>query len=108
MQIVQVLVGAKGIHIGVDASAGLDSKLGELQSLPFGQRMHHFGLLFSHILDGEADGPFYPVQLVIQTGVGEDNHRCGNPQKCKLGREVVLKHILHALDGLFSVLDASE
>ena len=108
VQIVQMLVGAKGVHIGVDSSAGFYSELGELKPLPFGQRMHHFGPLFSHVLDREAYGSFHSVKFVIQTGIGEDNHRCGDSQKGKLGREVVLEHILYALDGLFGVLDASE
>ena len=44
MDVVELLVGAYGVHIGIDAVSRFDVVFSQREPLPFGQRMNHLGL----------------------------------------------------------------
>ena len=108
MEVVQVLVGTEGVHVGIDAAARGDTQFREFQALPFGQGVHDLGLLLVQAPDRKADGALDAVQVVVDTCSGEDRHRRRDAQERELGGEVVLEHVFHGLDGLFGLLDAAE
>ncbi len=63
--IVKLLIGSYGVHVGVDAVAGLYAAVGQREPLPFGQRVHHFGCCSVHVLDVERHGSLHAVQIVV-------------------------------------------
>ena len=85
VEVVQFFVGPQGVHVGVDAAPGTDAHLRQLDALPFGQGVHDFRLALVHVADGEADGPLHAVQLVVEAGPGEHDHRGGHAQQGQLG-----------------------
>ena len=108
VDIVQILIGAKGVHISIDASARQHFKFGKLQSLPFGKRMNHLSLAFPHTFDRETDRALHPVEVIIDTCSGQHDHRGCHPEKGELGGQIVLKHSFDGLDGLFCILGVAE
>ena len=73
------------VHIRVDSPARLDIHLSELEAFPFGQRMHYFRTALVHVLDRECNGPFDTVQVVVDAGPGEHDHRRRHAQQRQLG-----------------------
>ena len=67
VEVIQFLIGADGIHIGVDAVATLHLLLGQSQSFPLCQRVYYLGPLLAHVLDRERHGAFNAVQVVVDT-----------------------------------------
>ena len=70
--------------------------------------MHHFGLLLIEAFDGEGDGAFHGVQVIVDAGSGKDDHRRRDPQQGQLGGQVALKHVLDGLDGFFGVFESAK
>ena len=84
VDVVQLLVGTQGVHVGVDAAPGGDAQLRELGALPFGEGVYDLGLPLVHVLDREAHGALDAVQLVVEAGPGEHDHRSGHAQQGQL------------------------
>ncbi len=108
MDVVQILVRPEGIHIRVDAAAGLYPQFSQLQALPLGQGVHHLGGSLVHPLHGELHRTLHTIEVVIEALPGEHHHGCRHTQQSQLGAQVQLKHIFHGLDGLFRLLDATK
>ena len=72
MKIVEVFVAADGIHVGVKSVAGRDTVGRQFHPFPFGERVDDFCPPFAHAVDGEADGAFHPVQVVVDAGSREN------------------------------------
>ena len=108
MDVVEVLVGPQGVHVGVDAAAGPDAELGQLDAFPFGQGVNDFGFPLVHAPDGEGDGALHAVEVVVEAGPGEDDHGRRDPQQGELGGEIDLEHVLDGLDGFFGIFDSAE
>ena len=108
MEVVQVLVGTQGVHVGIDAAARGDAELGQFQPLPLREGMDHFRRPLVQAPDGEADGPLHTVQVIVDTRSGQDRHGSGHAQQCELGGQVVLEHVLDGLDGFFRLLGAAK
>ena len=108
VNVVELLVGPQRVHVGINASARRDGHLGELQPLPFGQRMNHLGPALAHVADRERNGPLDAVQIVVDTRAGKHDHRGGHAQQRELSRQVLLEHVLDELDRLFGILDVVE
>ena len=66
MDIIQILVPADGIHVGIEAVSHAETVALQGQPLPLGQGMHHLGIL-AHGGNIEADRPLITVEIVIQT-----------------------------------------
>ena len=67
VQVVQFLVGTDGIHIRIDTMTRLNIVFCQRQTLPFGQRVHHFGTGITQILDGEGHSALHTIQIVVNT-----------------------------------------
>ena len=81
VEVVQLLVGANGVHIGNDAVALGHLILSQRHSLPLGQRVYHLGLGLAHILDGERNGALGAAQIVVHTQALEYKQRCCHTTK---------------------------
>ena len=108
MDVVEVLVGPQGVHVGVDAATGPDAELGQLDAFPFGQGVNDFGFPLVHAPDREGDGALHAVEVVVEAGPGEDDHGRRDPQQGELGGEIDLEHVLDGLDGFFRLLGAAK
>ena len=69
MEVVQFLIGTNGVHVGINAIARLYLVVGQRQPFPFRQRVYHFCLCFSHILDGKGDRTFDTVADKLEEDV---------------------------------------
>ena len=106
MEVAQLLIGTDGIHVGIDAIARTDVVFGQCQSFPFGQRVNHFGLGIAQILDGEGNGTFHSVQVVVDTHTLQHEERGGNTAQAQFRRQVLLEKFLDLFDahlGLFQI-----
>ena len=106
VEVIQLLVGADGVHIGDNAVAILYLILGQRHALPLGQRVNHLGLGLIHILDGEGYGALRAAQIVVHTESLEHEQRRRNAAQTQLGRDVGQEEILDLLDGNLSLLKA--
>ena len=77
VDVVQLLIPANGVHVGVQAVAHGKMVPLQGQTLPFGQRMHHLGI---GPYGGNVKGhrPLVAVQVVIQAGAFCDEQGSGN------------------------------
>ncbi len=59
--------------------------------------MDNFGCLSAHRVDGEADGLFGSVEIVVESGAGEEEEWGGDSAQlqfaCKGGLEGILDHL---------------
>ncbi len=108
MDVVQVFVGPKGVHIRIDAAAGNDSQLGQLETLPLGQGVHHLGGSLVHALDREPHRALHSVEVVVKALPGEHHHGRRHAQQGQLGAQVFLEHVFNGFDGLLRLLNATE
>ena len=98
MQVAQLLVGADGIHVGVDTITRLDVILSQRQAFPFSQRVNHFGLGVAQVLDREGDCTLNAVQVVVDTHPLQHKQRGRDATQTQLGREIKLEKLLNLLD----------
>ena len=103
VDVVQFLVPADGVHIGVQAVA--HGKMIPLQSqpLPLGQRVHHLGI-GSYRGDVEGNGTLIAVQVVVQAGVFGDEQGSGDPLQIQCGGELLLEGGFDVGDGTLGVV----
>ena len=71
VQLIQHLVGADGVHVGVDALAGREAVVGQGHPLPLGQRLHALRAAVVQALDREGNRPLDAVEVVIDARVGQ-------------------------------------
>ena len=94
VQVVQlVLVPADGVHVGVDALAGVEAVALQRQPLPLGQGLHHLRPVVG-AEDIEGHRPLIAVQVVVQAGLLIHKQGCRHPVKVQLGPQIVLKQPL--------------
>ena len=101
VQVVEFLVGTDGIHVRIDAVAAFHLLLGQRQSLPLRQRVHHLGTLLAHILDGECHGTLHTVQVVVDAKALQHEQRSRHTAQSQLRRQVLLKKLLDLLNSMF-------
>ena len=85
VEIVQLLVGTDGVHIGDDAVAILHLILRQRHALPLGQRVNNLGLCLGHILYGECHGALGAAQIVVHTESLEHEQRRSNTAQTQFG-----------------------
>ena len=103
MEVVHLLVGAYGVHVGIDAVARLDVVFGQCEAFPLGQRMDHLGLLVAHVAYGEADGPLDAVEVVVDAQSFHDEEWGGDAAQPQFCRQVLLEEFLDELDALLGL-----
>ena len=112
MQIVQLLIAADRVHIGVDAMTRLDAVLTERHSLPFCQRLYDFHFQLVDILQSERHAAFHAIQIIIEAGFRVHEQRRGYAAQvqtiCQFLLEIVFDFFdrslaLHQVDRTFVV-----
>lgn len=98
VQIIQLLVAADGVHVGVNALAGVDVVAIERHALPLGQRMDDLrvGVRAGNI---ETDRALHAVEIIVQAGGRLDEKRRGHAAQIQFAGERILKHALNQADG---------
>ena len=104
VEVVHLLVGAYGVHVGVDAVARLYIVFCQCQSLPFSQGVHDLSLSLTHVLDREGDRALYAVEVVVDTQTLQDEERGGDTAQPQLSGEVLLEELLDLFDTLFCLM----
>ena len=103
MDVVQLLVPADGVHIGVQAVSHGEVIALQGQPLPLRQGVDHLGFL-AHGGDIEGDRPLVAVQIVIQAGVLGDEQRGGDPLQIQGVGKLLLKGLLDVGNGPLGVI----
>ncbi|CCY65250.1 unknown [Prevotella sp. CAG:1124] len=75
MQVVKLLVGTYRVHVGVHPVARLYRIVGQGKPFPLSERMNHLCLCVSKIPDGECNGTFNTVKVIIDTQSFKDKQR---------------------------------
>ena len=104
MDIVQLLIPADSVHVGVKAVAGVEAVALEGQALPFGQGVDHLahGSLYRRNIKGHR--PFHAIEVVIEAGVSVYKEGCGDPAKVQRQLQVLLKAALDKFNGPLHVV----
>ena len=100
MGVVQLLVGADGVHVGVQPVSGGDFVGAELHALPLGERVHHFGPPVAQVADGKRHGALHAVQVVVDARAREHEERGGDAPQPERAGELVGEDFLEVRDGL--------
>ena len=100
MEVVQLFVGADGVHIGVDAVSAGNLILRQRHPFPLCQRVDDLGPLVAHIADGESHRPFDAVEVVVDAQSALDKQRRRDTPQPQLRRQALLEKVLYAFDGL--------
>ena len=98
MQVIQLFIAPDGVHIRIDALAGMDIIAIECHALPFGEGMDDLRLSIC-VGDIEANGTLDAVEVVIQTGGRLHEQRRRHAAKIQLAGERILKYALDEADG---------
>ena len=98
VEIVQLLVPADGVHVGVESGALLELIPFQGQTLPLGQGVDHL-TLGPHIGDVKGDGAFHTVEVVVQSGGAVHKQGGGDPVQVQPHGEIVLKIGVDQLNG---------
>ncbi len=89
VDVVQFLVGADGVHVGVQPVSRGDLVGPQFHAFPFGQRVHHLGPAFAQIADRERHGALHAVQVVVDARARKDEQRrCDAAQAQAAGQHV--------------------
>ena len=107
VQVVQFLVPANGVHVGVKTYSGNKAIVMEGLPLPLGQTMYHLGGS-SGLPDGKFYRPLHTVQVVVEAGVGFQEKGSTYPVKGQGPAKVVLEQLLDQADGPLGVIKAQQ
>ena len=104
MQVVQLLVGSDGVHVGVDAMARLNIVLSQRQSFPLSQRVYYLCFSVTQILDGKTNRPLHPIEVVVDAQSLENEQGGGDATQAQFGGKVLLKKVFYLLDAPLCLL----
>ena len=103
MDVVDFLVAADGVHIGVKAPALVESVPLESETLPLREGVDDLRL-GPDGRDVEGDGSFVPVEIVVETGVLSYEKRRGNALERKRVAERVAEYYFDEFDGALRIV----
>ena len=98
MQVVEFLVAADGVHIGVNTVPRADPVAADRHALPLSQRLHNFRLMLFHIKNRKINRSFHAVQVVVQTALGQYDQRSADTAQVQAVSDFLLKIILDLFD----------
>ena len=107
MEVVQLLIPADGVHVGVEPLSGVELIALQSQALPLGQGVDHLGGVL-HPVDLKGDGALHPVQVIVEAGGGGDEQGGRHPVQAQGTGEAVLEQTLEQADGLLGLIEAEE
>ena len=93
MEIIQLLIPADGVHVGVQPLAHGELVAVQGHALPLGQGVDHLGVpaRVGHV---EGHGPLHAVQIVVQAGGRLHKQGGGHPAQVERTAQIVLKQAL--------------
>ncbi len=103
VNVVQLLVPADGVHVGVQPLPHRELVAIEGHALPLGQRVDHLGLPPGEG-DVKGDGALHAVQVVIQAGGCLHKQGRRHPAQTQGTPQIVLKQPLEQADGLLGII----
>ena len=104
VQVVQLLVPADGVHVGVEALTHGELVAVEGHPLPLGQGVDHL-CVPPGVGNVEGDGPLHAVEIVVQAGGGLHKQGGGDPAQVQRAAQRILKQALEQANGLLSVIE---
>ena len=108
VEVVQlVLVPADGVHVRIQALAGVKIIALQGQALPFGQALHHLRP-GAGAEDVEGNGAFHPVEVVVEAGILRHKEGGGDPVEIQQGSQPVLKEALEQGNGFLRLVNGKE
>ena len=104
MEVVEDLIAADGVHIGIEAGAHMEVVALQGVALPLGQGVHHLavGADVGHV---EGDGTLIAVEVVVEAGGLLHKQRGGNPPQIQGITEIFLKILLDKFDCALGLVD---
>ena len=108
MKVVQLLVSAYRVHVGIDAEARLNAVLRQGEPFPLRERVDNLGGPVAHVLDGERHRPLHSVEVIVDAEALQDEKRRGDTAEPELCREILLEEVLDPLDALLGVPDVEK
>ena len=104
MDVVQFLIRTYGVHVCIYSVARLYVGVRQCQAFPLCQRMYHLCPLVAEVLDGEGNGAFCAVQVVVDTHSAAHEKRSCDAAQVQACSEVVLEEILDKFNTLFCLV----
>src|SRR4030042_6579585 len=98
MQVIQQLIRADGVHIGVQTFARLQTKICQLQPLPLRQRLDNFSAAVLHGLNWKYHRSLDTVKIIVDAGTREHEQRGSHAHQIQLERQVTLEELLDLSD----------
>ena len=105
VQVVELLVAADGVHVGVDALAGAIAVLAQRHALPLGKRLDHLDVLLGRPRHVEAHGTLHAVEVVVEAGALEHEERRRHAGQIHLAPQFALERVTNVLDCLLRLAD---
>ena len=97
VEIVQLLIPADGVHIGVQALPLVELVALQRQTLPLGQRVDHHSLTLDPA-NVEGDGALHAVQVIVDPGGLGHKQGGGYPVQAKGAGQLILKQTVQQTD----------
>ena len=93
VEVVEILVAADSVHIGIYALTGSKAVTHQRHALPLGKRLYDLCDRINS-LDIKADRTLNAVKIIIESRCGIDKQRRGCALQVKCGSELALKRLL--------------
>ena len=107
VEVVQLLVPADGVHVGIKALSLVELVALQGQALPLGQRVDHYGLPLD-APDVEGHRALHTVQVVVDAaGLGHEQGG-GHPVQAQGAGQLVLEQPVEKADGLLGLIDGQQ
>ena len=106
VQVVQLLVPADGIHIGIQTATGLKAVFTQRPALPLCQRLDDLDFVFGHIQQVKLHRALHAGQVVVKTALQGDEQRGRDPFQVQSHGQIPLEIILDHLNSFLGLTHA--
>ena len=103
VQVVQLFIAANGVHIGIQAVAGIKPIVTQGLALPLGKALHHLAL-FAAVQHIKLHRAFYTVQIVVQAGAHFHKQRGRHTVQAERAAQIILKQAFDQADGTLCII----
>ena len=103
VQVVELLVGTDGIHVGIDAISWLYLILSEGKALPLSQGVNHLSLGIAQVLNRETHWALYAIEVVVDAETLQYKERGCYTTEAKFCTQVLLEKLFYQFDTHFGL-----
>ena len=103
VEFVDDFIGPNGVHVGVKSFADVEAVFGQCESFPFGEGLDDLDLGVAVILDGESNGLFDAVEIVVDAQSTSDGDGGGDAYESEGSGKLAFEEIFDILDGCFAL-----